>query len=81
MRTKRTISKYLAAARNMPPLPHRNEPFQIAKSKVVQWLAGNADVLQWLFSTVVSKRLIVFDPASKKWSGADFNAAINSVAE
>ena len=67
-------SKLLRVARSMPPLshwPNKPEAFHILKSEVSEWLANQPDIRQWLFQTVHSRRLIIFDPQTRTWCGCD----------
>jgi hypothetical protein len=71
---KKPLPKQLGLVRRMSPLAHwpdRTRPFDIARSQVVEWLTRQPDVLQWLFQTVQTRKLILFDRRSRTWHGAD----------
>lgn len=70
--TRRESSKLLACVRTMPPSDHwpdRPLPFHPERSEVCDWLAAQPDVRQWLFRIVQDRRLIRFDPETKRWQG------------
>jgi hypothetical protein len=56
----------------MPLLQHfppRGEPFDIMRSKVVDWLVNQAEVRQDLFNHFRRSGAIIYD--NGKWRGAD----------
>lgn len=64
---------FLNVARNMPPLRHTTgQRFDIKNSEVARWLAAQPEILQKLFDMAVNKKVIVFDPVTKEWKGADY---------
>jgi len=60
----------------MPSLVHwdRNQPFDIMKSEVVEWLIKQPDVRQFLFDRVKGTGMITFDEKLGKWRGVDDQA-------
>ena len=58
--------------------PDRGQPFDIAKSEVVQWLISQPKIQDWLFERLKESQAIVFDAATKTWSG---NPAATAIAE
>lgn len=65
--------KPILAALTMPPLrhwPNQMLPFDISNSQVIRWLTAQPEVQQWLFDTLRSRKLIVFDAATGLWHGA-----------
>ena len=64
--------KAVAKVESMPPLihwPDRSQPFDYAKSEVMQWLTSQPEVHHWLFTKLKERGLIVFDKESGKWMG------------
>ena len=49
--------------------PDLGQPFDIAKSEVVQWLISQPEIQDWLFQRLNQSQAIVFDAATKTWSG------------
>lgn len=68
-------SKSLAVIRTMPPqshYPNRMVEFDVTHSEVAQWIASQPEVLQYLFNKARDRGLIVFDPLTQQWRGADY---------
>lgn len=63
----------LDVARKMPPLHHSlpGEPFDIAKSEVIEWLVSQPDIMQLVFNAVRNKH-IVYNPVTGTWKGVDY---------
>ena len=57
--------------------PDRGQPFDIAKSEVVAWLISQPEIQDWLFERLKESQAIVFDAATKTWSG---NPAATAIA-
>jgi hypothetical protein len=56
----------------MPELAHyvdRARKFRIEDSPVASWLAAQPDLRQWLFNSVATRGLIVFNKATGLWRG------------
>ena len=68
---KKKLSKKLSVVRRMPPLYHTmpGEEFDILKSRVVKWLIGRPDVLQYLFDE--ARKNLIYDQESGTWRGKD----------
>ena len=49
--------------------PDRGQPFDIAKSEVVGWLISQPEIQDWLFERLKESQAIVFDAATRTWSG------------
>lgn len=72
MKPKPGASLLLQCVEDMPPCrhwPYQDQPFDINDSEVVRWLSRQPDVQQWLFNTMKSRGLIVFDQARGTWRG------------
>jgi len=71
--SKHARSKKWAVAKNMPPLKHTipGRAFSWADSEVVDWLIKQQEVRQIVFEAVKGNE-IVFDPATGKWRGVDY---------
>ena len=72
----------LNCIRKMPELRHKipGEPFDIMKSEVVDWMAQQPEIRQWLFDKVADKTagkgnsiLITYNPERKTWQGVDYD--------
>lgn len=68
---KRAPAAKLLTAANMPELYHTmpGKDFDPEKSEVLQWIAKQPALLLWLFETIRTKGLIVFDQNARTWSG------------
>lgn len=67
-------SKFLLVCSQMPGLSHwpeRDKPFDYRKSDVAQWLMAREEMWKWLFDKANDMGVIVFDPETKLWHGAD----------
>ena len=59
--------------------PDRGQPFDIAKSEVVGLAQlSQPEIQHWLFERLKESQAIVFDAATKTWSG---NPAATAIAE
>lgn len=69
---KNTKSKLLEVVQKMPPLQHSNpnETFDIKKSKVVQWLINQPDILNWLWNH--AKQKCTYNPDTGEWQGVNY---------
>jgi hypothetical protein len=56
--------------------PDRGQPFDIAKSEVVGWLISQPEIQYWLFERLKESQAIVFDAATRAWSGNPAATAI-----
>lgn len=67
-------SKKLDVIRTMPPLYHSlpDQPFEIGKSKALQWLVREPDVLNYLWSHIRQLGYVVYDSETGKWRGVDY---------
>ena len=65
---------FLDGAREMPPLPHSvpNRKFDIMDSRVCDWLVNDPEIRQKIFNMAVNKKVIVYDPETAMWKGADY---------
>ena len=74
MRKKR-VSKKLMCLTAMPPLFHTRpgQTFDIRKSEVVQWLAAQPDILNYLWDQIRQSGLVAYDPETKTWQGVDYD--------
>ena len=82
----RPLNSRLGCIKNMPPLRHKlpDEPFDIMKSEVVDWIVAQPEIRQWIFDKVAStnKRgfvsagnmrcLIAYNRATGTWQGSDY---------
>lgn len=58
----------------MPPLYHTlpGEIFDYRKSEVLQWLSERPALIQYLYDRAVSTKQIVFNHATGKWQGVEW---------
>lgn len=78
--TEKNISKKLLCVKKMPPLKHKkeNEPFDIMKSEVAQWLVQQPEVLQWICDHIKDMKhhdkelLIKYNQETGTWQGIDY---------
>jgi len=68
----------LQAARKMPPKFHRypGTVFDISESEAARWLCRQPEILQYVFDRCSDAGLIVFDPETRMWHGADFEPEV-----
>lgn len=64
----------LIAASRTPPLEHwvgreRGEPFDQARSQLLEFLSGHPDIRLWLFRCFYRSGAIVYNAATRKWHG------------
>lgn len=73
-RKKRKKSELLEVAKNMPMNFHRlpGMGYDPDKSKVLDWIANQPELLEWIFQQLRSTGYIVYDPAWQAWHGVDF---------
>ena len=63
---------YLDCARKMPRLKHSvGSKFDIRTSEVVKWLLNQPDIMQKVFNFAMNGGVIVYDPDTGEWRGAD----------
>lgn len=64
---------FLNCARKMPELHHSKtgSEFDIRDSEVVKWLMQQPEIMQKIFDMASRKGVIVFNPDTKTWKGAD----------
>ena len=63
---------YLDCARKMPRLKHTvGGKFDIRTSEVVKWLLDQPCIMQKVFNFAVNRGVIVYDPDTGEWRGAD----------
>ena len=63
---------YLNCARKMPRLKHTvGDRFDIRSSEVVKWLVNQPDIMQKVFNFAQNSGVIVYDPNTGEWRGAD----------
>ncbi|ODM27618.1 hypothetical protein A7W90_16135 [Clostridium sp. Bc-iso-3] len=69
---KNSKSKLLGVVRKMPPLQHSisGKAFDIKKSKAIQWLIDQPDILNWLWNR--AKLECIYNPDTGEWQGADY---------
>lgn len=67
-RKKRKKSALLEVAKNMPMNFHRlpGMGYDPDKSKVLDWIANQPELLEWIFQQLRSTGYIVYDP---QWGG------------
>lgn len=71
---KKYKSKKFDSVKNMPELHHKlpDQDFELEKSEVLNFLKNDEGTMQWLFDTMNSSGLIVYNPETKKWRGKDY---------
>lgn len=76
-RKKRKKSELLEVAKNMPMNFHRlpGMGYDPDKSKVLDWIANQPELLEWIFQQLRSTGYIVYDPQLGAWHGVDFRKA------
>ena len=67
----RRIDKRLLIAANMPPLMHKptDSEFVSENSEVLNWIASQPELVEYLMGELRYKGLIVFDQETKLWQG------------
>lgn len=70
-RKKRKKSVLLEVAKNMPMNFHRlpGMGYDPDKSKVLDWIANQPELLEWIFQQLRSTGYIVYDPQWAAWRG------------
>ena len=73
--SKNSKPKRFDAAKEMPPLYHRlpGEEFSHDKSAVLKWVFRQPDIAQYVFDKLSKLGYIVYDPATGKWKGANYD--------
>lgn len=73
-RKKRKKSELLEVAKNMPMNFHRlpGMGYDPDKSKVLDWIANQPELLEWIFQQLRSTGYIVYAPQWGAWHGVDF---------
>lgn len=68
-------SKKWDSIKNMPPLYHKlpDQKFELNKSEVLDWLASQREVIDWIFHNAKNRGYIVFNQATGQWQGADYD--------
>lgn len=64
---------FLDCARKMPELHHSkaDSKFDIRESEVAKWLVQQPEIMQKIFDMASRKGVIVFNPDTRTWKGAD----------
>lgn len=77
MRRKKSVK--LEVAKNMPMNFHKlpGMEYDPDKSKVLDWIANQPELLEWIFEQLRSTGYIVYDPAWQAWHGVDFRKAVD----
>ena len=75
MRRKKSVK--LEVAKNMPMNFHRlpGMEYDPDKSKGLDWIANQPELLEWIFEQLSSTGYIVYDPAWGAWHGVNFRNA------
>lgn len=73
MKKIKAKNKKLFAASFMPPLRHKisGEEYDRHKSEVLKWIAGNAFLLEYIFSKAVQAGYVQYDSQSGTWQGVN----------
>ena len=73
----RKKSVKLEVAKNMPMTFHRlpGMEYDSDKSKVLDWIANQPELLEWIFEQLRSTGYIVYDSDWGAWHGVDFRKA------
>ena len=63
---------FLNVARNMPRLKHKvGDRFDINTSEVIKWLVSQPEIMDKIFIMANNHKVIVYDPDTGEWRGAD----------
>lgn len=73
MEKQQAKNKKLYAASYMPPLRHKlnDEEYDRHKSEVLQWIAKNPFLLEYVFSKAISAGYVQYDAATSRWQGVN----------
>jgi len=68
----KTNYNFLNVAKTMPRLRHKvGDKFDVNTSEVVKWLVSQPEIKSKIFNMAQSRQLIVYDPNTGEWRGAD----------
>lgn len=72
-RHKKVRSKKLEVGKIMPPLYHKlpNEEYTAENSEVLQWIAKQPCLLEWIFAQLKSAGYVEYDSENGIWSGVE----------
>lgn len=72
---KQKVSALLDCVRKMPPLrlAQPDGSFSIKDSEMAKWIINQPDMLSYVVNRMKSTGLIVYDPDTGKWHGADYD--------
>ncbi len=73
MKKHQAKNKKLFAASFMPPLRHtmRGEKYDRHKSEVLEWMANNPFLQEFIFDRAATAKLIKYDAVSGTWQGVN----------
>lgn len=54
--------------------PDKSQSFDVYRSEVISWLAGQPEILQYLFTKIKESGAIKYDPNSQTWGGINSNS-------
>lgn len=71
---KKSKSKKLGIARNLPPLYHKlpGQDYSPKKSEAIQWLIQRPSILEFIWDHVKQSGDVVYDSDTRKWQGIDY---------
>lgn len=74
-RKKRKYSVNLDAGKKMPPLYHTlpGQDFDYDKSEVLNWIANQPEMLNFVREQLKSAGYIVYNPETGQWTGVDYH--------
>lgn len=74
MRKKKKYSVNLDAGKMMPPLYHTlpGQDFAYEKSEVLNWIAGQPKMLNFVRDQLNSAGYIVYNPDTGQWKGINY---------
>ena len=74
VRKKKKYSVNLDAGKNMPPLYHTfpGQEFDYKKSEVLNWIAQQPEMLNFVRDQLNSAGYIVYNPDTGQWCGVDY---------
>lgn len=77
----RKKSVKLEVAKNMPMTFHRlpSMEYDPDKSKVLDWIANQPELLEWIFEQLRSTGYIVYDSDWGAWHGVNFRKSEDSL--
>lgn len=74
MPARKTRSKKLSVARNLPPLYHKlpDKDYSAKDSEVIKWLIQRPAILEFIWDNIKQSGDVFYDSDTGKWQGVDY---------